>query len=260
MWMAASGETTPIGPSLMNRAATPCWRPNCSTYHFIAFSSPKSSRITGCSMRDSVRMRSSVCCTMPRTSSRSARRRAVGGQPPLHASEQHPDRRQQLAELVVQLAREALLQVLLHPHHLPRQAPELRREPAHVLERAAIGGDAIEPRDAHDEQQRAHQDEDLALHPPVNRLVSLRRVFLHPVVEHEELRHHAHEFLVLRGGARPERRRGGVFVTGRGLCESGIDVRPEARKGRHEPRLLRRRDARRAPATVPTGSPARDRP
>ena len=98
----------------------------------------------------------------------------------------------------------------------------------------------VEARDADDEQQGAHQNQDLPLDAAVDRLVRLRGVFLHAVVEHEELRHHAHEFLVLRGGARAQRRGSRGFVVRPRLRERPVDERPEAAERSDEARLLRR--------------------
>ena len=74
--------------------------------------------------------------------------RRVGRQVAFHAAEQRADGREDLAELVVQLARELLLQVFLHAQHPPRQRAELGRQPLDSLEGALVGADDRDAADA----------------------------------------------------------------------------------------------------------------
>ena len=116
----------------------PCCRSNCSTNH--------SKRILEAEVVEDpgvqpLRLRADLVERLLRDAAHllelDDQRRSAAGLP-LRAAEQRADGREDLAEVVVQLARERLLQVFLHPQHPPRQVAQLRADVRRLLEGAPV--------------------------------------------------------------------------------------------------------------------------
>ena len=82
---------------------------------------------------------------------------------------------------------------------------------------------------------------DLADDPSVDRLIELRRIFLHAVVQDEELRDERDELLALPFDGGSQQQGGLILVSGLRLHERLVDRRPERGDRRHQPLLLRGR-------------------
>jgi hypothetical protein len=116
----------------------------------------------------------------------------------------------------------------------------LRREPLDLVERTSVRANDVEKRQRDDDQERRHQDGNLAHDAVVNRLVLLCRFLLHPVVQHEELRNHPDELHVLRADRRAQASDSRILVR-LGDPEHLVDQPPEAIHCRQQALLLRRR-------------------
>jgi hypothetical protein len=85
-----------------------------------------------------------------------AKRVRYAGGAPFGALEHDPHRRQDLAEIVVQLARNRTESALLHADELPRQFAAALREVGHLVEHSAVVLNQVEGR--RDDQNQHQRD------------------------------------------------------------------------------------------------------
>ena len=184
-------------------------------------------------------MRSSACCATVRDALELGRERRVSGDVPPGAAEERADGGDDLAEVVVQLARDRPLHVFLDAQRPPRQRSKLAGDGGDLGEGATVRGDDPGADAGSHEQQGEDEQQDLAPDLVVDGAVGRGRLFLPAVVDDEELRDQPVEGTMFgneRGADLLPRRR---FV-GPAEAEHAVDVTPVLRHRLVQALLLRR--------------------
>ena len=158
-------------------------------------------------------------------SQRRALRRLLAG-----AAEHRADRGQDLAELVVQLARDLAQRRLARGDQLLRQLAPLVRERGEPREQPAVRANQVQARRDDRRQRRGEEPVDLALHLAVDVLHLLRRLLFGLVVLDEQPRHGGAERRLPRLQRQLDLRARLRLLSGARQREDAIDRVPELRE------------------------------
>ena len=159
---------------------------------------------------------------------RAQRRPLVGV--PRRALDHRADRREHLAELVVQLARDLAQRVLARGDERLRQPAPLVRQRRQPRKELPVGVNEVERRGADRGQRRGQEPVDLALHLRVDLLHLRRGLRLVLVVLHQLARHRGAERRLPRLQRHPHLGARLVVVAGAGQREHAVGGVPELRK------------------------------